>query len=323
VRGSSLHRALLAAVRLGPALRARHQAETATERRAVSMGAAHAGAGRLLEALAHDVARAAAAPVPVAIADIPPPGRGPFICLDLSAYGDPVSSRHARCAFSAHQKASFSGVTGVDPFVVALPRDGRPLAALLALRRDPEAAARFAGLAAAAIPDVTDAPRFVAAYAGSVASWFHRRFDDEPSMGPRAASAAYARIAPAALPVCVRRALEQPNPALLVPLALRAVTLVLWGRGWHPRHVADLVRSRFEADHGWGDLWSRYEPSARADFYVRLFAGAVVAGLDRAEEFTCLSQQERGGCPGGECGHELERLFPGRASVVGLKGGAP
>lgn len=321
VRGSRLHRDLLAAGRLGPALRARHEAEEAAERRAVSMGAAHAGAGRLVEALAHDVMHAVEAEVPVTLADVPPPGLGPFICLDLSAYGDPVSSRYARSAFSSHQKASATGLAGGPPFVIAVPRGDRSLPSLLAIRSDPAVAAHLAEDVVAGIPDVTDAPRWVRSYADGVLAWFHRRFDEGPQIGPRAAADLYARIAPAELPLCVRRALEKPNPGLLVPTALRAAALVLWSRGWHPRHVADLVRSRYEADHGWGDLWTRYEPSARADFYVRLFAGAVVARLDDAEDFTCHSQQLRGGCPGGKCGHELGRLFPGRASMVPLGAG--
>jgi hypothetical protein len=258
--------------------------------------------------------------VPVTLADIPPPGRGPFICLDLSAYGDPLGSRYARCAFSSHQKAAIAGPGGVPPFVIALPRGDRPLSSLLALRADPEAAARAAAEARVAIPDVESAPRWVHSYLDSPLAWFHRRFDDEPSIGPRAAAERYARIPPGTLPVCVRKALDDPNAGLLVPMALRAVTLVLWRRGWHPRLVADLVRSRFEADHGWGDQWSRYEPSARADFYVRLLAGAVVGGIDTASDFMCLAQQGRGGCPGGECGHELGRLFPGRPAVVALEG---
>jgi hypothetical protein len=79
--------------------------------------------------------------------------------------------------------------------------------------------------------------------------------------------------------------------------------------------VADLVGARYQADYGWGDLWQRYEPAARADFYVRLFAGLVADGLDEVSDFTCLSQQLRGGCPGGECGHELRWPFPDPSRV--------
>jgi hypothetical protein len=114
----------------------------------------------------------------------------------------------------------------------------------------------------------------------------------------------------------VRQPLERPNPALLVPAALRVIALVLWSRGWHPRAVADLIRSRYEADHGWGDLWRRYAAAARADFYVRLFAGAVASGIDDGSDFLCAAHQARGACPGGFCGHELGRLFPARQAAL-------
>jgi len=284
----------------------------APDARAASEQAAHAGAGRLIEALAHDVARSAVAEVPLTLADVPPPGLGPFICLDLSAYGDPVRSRYIRAAFSSHQKPLAAGIPGVPPFVIAIPRGELSLGELLAARRDPAAATLLAARAAARIPTIGRAPHWVRAYDEGVLSWFHRRFDEARRGGPAAAAARYAEIPPANLPLCVREALAGPHPRLLVPAALRTVTLALWSRGWHPAEIADLVRSRFEGDFAWGDLWRRYDPRTRADFYVRLFAGAVVAGLDGADAFNCHTQQERGACPGGHCGHELAGWFPGR-----------
>lgn len=297
VRGGGLHRSLCAIGRDG-----------------------HAGAGRLLEALAHELVRTCGAELPLTIADVPPPGRGPFVCLDLSAYADPAASRVVRAAFSSHQKASMLGLPRRDPFVVALPRGGRSLPEMLRLRCDPGAAQRVAAETQARIPDVSEAPRWVKGYSEGVLSWLHRRLDEAAAPEARAAAERYAAIPPAHLPVCVTRALDHPNPGLLVPTALRAVTLVLWAQRWHPREVAALIRSRYEGDHGWGDLWTRYDASSRAEFYVRTFAGAAVAGLDDASDFTCTTQQQRGGCPGGHCGHELAHLFPGHVSVAGLEG---
>jgi hypothetical protein len=315
LRGSPLHRALERIGSRGA------DAEPGEPAREAARAAAHRGAGRLMEAVAHAVAATTRTAVPLTLADVPPPGRGPFICLDLSAYGDPVRSRYSRTAFSSHQKPSMLGLESA-PFVIALPRGGRRLGALLDARGDPRAAARLAATTATArIPDATDAPEWLWAYDDGVLAWFHRRFDDGPRLGPRVASDRYARIPPPDLPLCVRTALADPNPQLLVPTALRAVTLVLWSRGWHPSEIADLVRSRYEDECGWGGLWARYDPGSRAEFYVRLFAGAVVAGLDHTEDFTCQTQQRRGGCPGGECGHELGRLFPGRAAMGTLGAG--
>jgi hypothetical protein len=50
--------------------------------------------------------------------------------------------------------------------------------------------------------------------------------------------------------------------------------------GWHPRHVAGLIRSKFERDYGWGDHWLDYSPAMRADFYVRIFA-STAASVER------------------------------------------
>ena len=204
-------------------------------------------------------------------------------------------------------------------FVFALPRTTLSLPELLLIRSDAAAASRLAEVSHAGIPDVFDAPRLLRAYSGSSLEECHRRFDEETGPGTLAAANLYAAIEPSALPVCLRRPLEAPNPALLVPTALRVVTLVLWARGWPRRRIVDLIRSRYEADHGWGDLWGRYDPAARADFYVRLFTDAWTGGLDDVAHFTCASQQQRGGCPGGECGHELGRLAPVPGSADAMR----
>jgi hypothetical protein len=278
---------------------------------------AHAGAGRLMEHLAHGVLRGADCEVPVTLADVPPPGGGPFVCLDLSAYGDPVGARFIRAAFSTHQKALVCGFSGAAPFVFALPRGQAPLSEVLEARRDAAAAAALAAATPAAIPEVARAPGWIRAYSDDVLAWMHRRLD-EVAPRPAEAGAEYARIPPSELPLCVRRALEEPNPSLLMPTNLRTVTLVLWSRGWHPAGVAALVEARFRADEGWGGQWQRYDPATRARFYVGLFAAAVAAGLDPPESFTCAAQQARGACPAGQCGHELARLYPGRAAFRAL-----
>jgi hypothetical protein len=55
-------------------------------------------------------------------------------------------------------------------------------------------------------------------------------------------------------------------------------------RGWHPRHIAGLIRSKFERDHGWGDAWKDYSPALRADYYTRIFAGRRASVVTEAEE---------------------------------------
>jgi hypothetical protein len=274
-------------------------------------GQAHDGAGRLLEHLAHDVLRRmrGRGDVPVAAADVAPPGGGPFVCLDLSAYGDPLFARSARCAFSANQKAGQGHVPGARPFVIVLPRRDHTLLELLEAREDPALAASLAAREAAAIPDVTDAPGWANAYWHGPLSEFHRDFDRGPHLAPAACPHTNDLLSALSLPACVRLPVEKPNAHLLMPVYLRTVTLALWGLGWHPRSIAAMVAARYQEDHGWSGLWDRYEPSTRARFYVRLFAGLAACGLERAEEFTCAVQAARGACPRSPCGYELGHLF--------------
>jgi hypothetical protein len=58
---------------------------------------------------------------------------------------------------------------------------------------------------------------------------------------------------------------------------MRAVALGLWEKGWHPRSIAGLIRSKFERDYGWGAYWYRYDAAARADFYVRVLCGELLS----------------------------------------------
>jgi hypothetical protein len=278
------------------------------------MGRAHDGAGRLLQYLAHEVVRHVDghAAIPVTLADVAPPDGAPFVCLDLTAYADPIFERHARCAFSANQKAGMTGAAPERPFVINLPREGGDrLADLLRERENLDGAAARAGRVKARLPDVREAALWVEDYRGSRLARFHREFDDGPEMSREAWPFTYDHLDLRTLPDCAGRPLESPNPALLTPVHLRTVALALWGVGWHPRSVAALVRSRYEGDYGWGDLWRRYDPAARAEFYVRLFCGAVLDGIEDPAGFTCDSQAGRGVCPAGRCGWDLGPLLQG------------
>jgi len=294
-------------------LRARYQARGYPQG-AAAMGRAHDGAGRLLEHVAHDVVRGLRGPgtIPVTLADVAPPRDGPFVCLDLTAYADPVFERHARCAFSGNQKASMTGAAPERPFVVGLPREsGERLDDLLRDREDPARAAARALRVNALIPDARAGEAWVADYRRGRLARFHAEFDAGPEVPREEWAYTYDSLELRTLPACTRLALERPNPALLVPVQLRTVALVLWGLGWHPRSVAALVRSRYEQDFRWGDLWRRYDPAARAEFYVRLFCGAFIDGIEDPEDFTCDSQALRGVCPAIGCGWSLGRLLHG------------
>jgi hypothetical protein len=74
---------------------------------------------------------------------------------------------------------------------------------------------------------------------------------------------------------------------------------------WHPRAIAELIRSRYQADYGWGDFWSRYDPENRALFYTRLFSGQVATGVDKLVDLNCVSEREKGYCTVGGCSCNL------------------
>lgn len=110
------------------------------------------------------------------------------------------------------------------------------------------------------------------------------------------------------LPPSVRHILEQPNPLLLRPSCVRLVVRTLLSLGWHPRHIAGLVRSKYERDYGWDDQWSGYDPATRADFYARVFAGEFVTGLDELIDFNGKSIQEEGLNYEDDTGKDFEQL---------------
>jgi hypothetical protein len=100
---------------------------------------------------------------------------------------------------------------------------------------------------------------------------------------------------------------------LLKPAGIQHVVRMFLADGWHPRHIAGLIRSKYERNFGWGDQWYLYDAATRADFYVRLFSGMMITGVDELVDFDCLSTQQKGYCGTAECNVNLEgyrrRLF--------------
>jgi hypothetical protein len=223
---------------------------------------AHRGAGRLLQLVAQralcDVAPAGA--VPVRLADLPPPGGGPFLRLDLSAYAERPEHHHERHAESA----------------------------------------------GAVIPAVVDGAQWLREYDGSALAAFQREMDGAPESTEQALRGL---LDPGSLPPCVAATLHAPCPAPLQPRHLRTIALVLWSAGWHPRAIAALVRSRYEAPYDWGSFWDRHDRAERAEFFVRLFCSAAAEGLEDGGAFRCGAVAQLAPCPDEGCGYDLGRLF--------------
>jgi hypothetical protein len=107
------------------------------------------------------------------------------------------------------------------------------------------------------------------------------------------------------MPPCVSWPLVAPNDRLLQPAFIQNITRWLLADGMRARDIAAVVHSRYAADFNWGARWSWLDAETRAEFDVRVFAGLVGAGADRAVDFNCTSAQEKGQCPGVACGHDL------------------
>jgi hypothetical protein len=147
--------------------------------------------------------------------------------------------------------------------------------------------------------------RVVDVYAQSDLARFHERFLKGVFEPPAAWPATYDRLDLSALPPCVATPLGWPQDLLLRPEHIQHVTRFLLSERWTPRHIAGLVWSRYAKDCGWGGRWVQLSPRARAEFDVRVFAGMIATGLDRAVDFNCRSAQEKGICPPPGCWRDL------------------
>jgi hypothetical protein len=227
-------------------------------------------------------------PVELTAVEVPPGNRGrEMISLDLSEYGDPLPTRTVRVPFSAYLKPwqqSYAVGSGnlprIGPIIFVPVEDMDVRSALLAMR-DPAQAARLAERVSAAIPDQTfGMGSLLRQYRGSALRRYHEFFYSAAHDPSWRWPSTYDRAYLEDLPHDAKSALLFPNDLLLKPSGIRAVTEALVESGWHPRHVAGLIRSKFERDYGWGDHWLDYSPAMRADFYVRIFA-STAASVER------------------------------------------
>jgi len=284
-----------------------------------SLARAWAGLGLVMEYLAHRIKEKAAPriPIPVELTAVEVGGGEhgrEMVSIDLSEYGDPLYCRAVRVPYSHYLKPHHQWwLHGEEtlrriPDLFSIPLHGQSLQEGLRIMRDPRRVADFAKEAPARIPDATRAmARLLRAYEASSLARFHRWFYAEEHDAPERWGETYDRTPLEILPPCARNVLAQPNDLLLRPGGLRMVTRVLLALGWHPRHIAGLVRSKFERDYGWGGQWTEADPATRADFYIRVFSGLFFTGRDDLVDFNCRSAQEAGACPCADCPGNLER----------------
>ena len=250
--------------------------------------------GRLILEMARPHCRI---PIELTAVEVAPSQRGrEMISVDLSEYGDPLPTRTVRVPFSGYLKPwQQSYAVGEDNIgkigpIIFVPASESETEGAVAAMRDPERAARWAEHFSTDIPDATSGTgELIREYETSALRSFHdffySRHHDPVASWPHT----YDHTPLQNLPEGIRDALLFPNDLLLRPTSIRAVTETLVSRGWHPRHVAGLIRSKFERDYGWGNQWKDYSPSMRADFYVRIFSGLKTSV---AEDAAAISEAE-------------------------------
>jgi len=220
-----------------------------------------------------------------------------------------LDSRSTRVPYSRYlkpqqHKASLGKqfINNLSP-IFEIPQHEMSVTEALKLMRDPEAVAELAERAAAFVPDgsATQMPYTMKSI-----------FPSEPDP-PESWPQTYDRIDLEQLLPCARFILEHPNDLLLRPSGMRRIFAVSLSLGWHPRHIAGLIQSKFERDYGWGEIWEGYDPATRAEFYTRVFAGLMLARYDDLVDFNCHSAREQCTCYVADCPNNL---LPFRQSLL-------
>lgn len=271
----------------------------------LEMQGAFAAMALVMEYLAHRIkwlaAPLSAVPVEITAVHVGPGAfsRREMVSIDVSEYGDPLHSRMIRMPYTNYLKPWVTGLVPDAAFGEGLPRiRAIPLFEMdvygaLACREDEAAVRELALRACSKIPlQEKGTARMLDEYLVSPLRRFHEDYYSVP-LAPGDLSAEEG------LPACVSDLLEWPNDRLLKPAGIQLVTRLFLSRGWHPRRIAGLIRSRFaNPAYGWGVDWNEYDPGMRADFYTRLFAGLWKTGVDGLVDFNCVSTAEKGFCPG-------------------------
>lgn len=265
---------------------------------APSITSAFAGLGLLMEFVSRLVMMLSepetVIPVAMTAVEVPPSRRGrEMISIDLSEYADPLPMRTIRVPYSGylkpwqqHYAMGEANLPRIGP-IIFVTLDAADLRHGIAAMRDPRMAAALARDASAVIPDQTaGTEHLLHHYLGSDLKKFHDYFHAAQHDDPRRWPETYDHTPLDHLPAGAREVLRQPNDLLLRPVGMKLVTGALLDRGWHPRHIAGLIRSKFERDYGWGEEWKDYSPALRADYYTRIFSGERTPVAMEAAEIT-------------------------------------
>ncbi len=227
-----------------------------------------------------------------------------MISIDISEYGDPLYTRMIRMPFTNYRKPWAGGLMkrlGIEadiPAFRSLPLHEMDYRQALKVRQVEDDMLDLAHRACVRIPlQEEGTSHLLNSYLASRLRRMHEFYYSTRHDPKERWPVTYARTPLNVLPPCSRHLLEHPNDLLLKPAGMQLVTRCLLAQGWHPRHIAGLIRSKFEdPSFNWGIDWNDYEAATRADFYTRLFACLHLTGLDRLVDFNCTSTREKGFC---------------------------
>ena len=282
-----------------------------------SFEAAYSGVGRVLEYLGHRVVRSSADSCPLSVqlteVEVGPGPRGrEIVSFDISEYGDPPLFRSVRAPFSVYLKPDQHRDQLGGPFVDGLPTLFEvPLHEMdelqgLRARRDIDAIRDLAKRSPVGLADQSlGVESLIAEYRKSELFRIHEAHYSVAAHEPSEWPSTYDRAPMECLPPCTRHILEFPNDRLLKPAGLQLVVRSFLALGWHPRHIAGLIWSRYGRDHDWDEVWETHAARERADFYTRLFSGLFLCGRDDLVDFNCESNREKGYCVQTDCSRNL------------------
>jgi hypothetical protein len=273
-----------------------------------NLGKAFSGLGLLLEYIVQQVKAEAEKhcllPVEITAVAVPPHERGrEMISNDISEYGDPLHTRLVRIPFSIYRKPweknwfLNSEMEEKVPLIFFIPLDGLEVAEGLEVMRDMKRTLELAQKVSVVIPGETPGmEELLLDYRRSCLERFHIYFYSQEHEAPQDWPLTYDRVPLDDLPPCISYMLRNPNDALEKPAEIRHLVRVLMAKNWHPRHIAGLLRSKYERNYGWGMEWFTYDAGMRADFYCRIFAGLVFLGKDTLDDFHCTTMKETKVC---------------------------
>jgi hypothetical protein len=285
------------------------------------LGAGFSGLGLIIDYVAFRVKEEAAKqcdlPVQLTAVAAGPGERGrEIISIDVSEYGDPLHTRMIRVPYSIYLKPWTNripleqGAAGQIPRLFMIPLHEMDVQAAIVTMQSADLVAELARRAGTKMPDRSDEmENLLSDYEHSDVRKFHDWFYSQEHDPPQIWHRTYDLAPLERLPECVRFILEHPNDLLLKPACIELTLRTMLSLGWHPRHIAGLIRSRYERDYGWGVYWYTYDASSRADFYTRIFSGLFATGQDDLVDYNCISSKEKGICffPDHGCNLEIFR----------------